>query len=70
MTIHVQFSDGSEATIMSVFASPQDPSVWPNQGEVHADDLRYLAYVESLPLGLRGFLPSLEEERPADPPPT
>lgn len=48
--MHVQFSaDGKE--IISVFAGlhpgvpPQDPDVYPNQGEVEEDDPRYVKFM-------------------------
>jgi hypothetical protein len=41
--IHVQFADLTEQTIISYFAGPQDPDVWPNQGEIEDSDPRYLA---------------------------
>lgn len=42
--IYVQFSDQSNTSIISVFAGPQDPEVWPNLGEVSESDPRYLAF--------------------------
>lgn len=41
----VQFSDSSQTTVISVFAEPQDPEYWPNQGQVSVDDQRYSDYV-------------------------
>lgn len=41
----VQFSDASENIVISVFAEPQDPSSWPNQGDISEDDQRYQAYL-------------------------
>lgn len=43
--ITVQFADASEKTVVSVFAGPQDPEDYPNQGEVADDDPRYLEYL-------------------------
>ena len=39
--MYVQFSDDKKE-IISVFAGPQDPEVWSNQGEVEEDDPRYI----------------------------
>ncbi|MEE3504822.1 tail fiber assembly protein [Pseudomonas sp. 10C3] len=45
MTIaYVQFSDETETKIVSVFGGPQDPNVYPNQGEVDDTDQRYIDY--------------------------
>jgi hypothetical protein len=46
--MYVQFSDAAKATIISIFSGPQDPTVWANQGEVEGDDLRYIAYFDTL----------------------
>jgi len=62
-TVNVQFSDSNETKIISVFGSPQDAEVWPNQGEVEDTDQRYLDFVASLSpsvaeiaAGIRDFL--------------
>lgn len=45
MTIaYIQFSDETETKIVSVFGGPQDPNVYPNQGEIEDTDQRYLDY--------------------------
>lgn len=41
---HVQFNDGTKTVIVASFGCPQDPEVFPNQGEVDNDDPRYLAF--------------------------
>lgn len=41
----VQFADSSESSVASVFANPQDPGEYPNQGEVVEDDPRYLEFM-------------------------
>jgi hypothetical protein len=43
---YVQFTDSTETTIVSVFGSPQDQTVFPNQGTVEDDDPRYLAFMD------------------------
>lgn len=49
--MYVQFSEDNKE-IVSVFAgihpgvAPQDPEVYPNQGEVDEDDPRYVAFME------------------------
>jgi len=40
-----QSTDPLAPKVVSVFAGPQDPEVWPNQAEVPDDDLRYLAFL-------------------------
>jgi hypothetical protein len=49
MSVFVPFSDATEAKILSVFACAQDPSVWPNQGQVDDDDPRLVAFQNDLP---------------------
>lgn len=53
----VQFEDDSETVIISLFCCPQDPAVWPHQGEVVASDARYRTYYESQAESIRGALP-------------
>jgi hypothetical protein len=48
-TLFVQYSDSSEATIISVFAGPQDAATFPNQGQVETSDSRYAAYFSAMP---------------------
>lgn len=55
--IHVQFSDETEAEIISYFGSPQDPAVWPNQGTIVAEDARWHKYYEAIPPTARILLP-------------
>ncbi len=54
--IYVQFSDNSEAEIISYFTCPQDPVVWPNQGTVDANDTRWITYCASLPALIRNTI--------------
>lgn len=42
---YVQFSDNSKVKIISVFGCPQDPQVWPNQGEVEEEDPRLIDFL-------------------------
>lgn len=44
-TVYVQFSDATKTNVISVFGCPQDPSVWPNQGEIDSADARYQAFI-------------------------
>jgi hypothetical protein len=48
-TIFVQFTDSTDSSIMSVFAGPQDPAYFPNQGEMPSDDQRYVTYYNNIP---------------------
>jgi hypothetical protein len=50
-TIFVQFSDSTEKTVISAFSCPQDPSAWPNQGEIDSSDERWSAYYRTIPAG-------------------
>jgi len=45
--MYVQFSEDKKE-IISVFLEPQDPEVYPNQGEVYEDDPRYVAFMEQV----------------------
>ena len=47
-TVYVQFSDGTETAISSVFDYAQDESQWKNQGQIPSDDPRYKAFYNSL----------------------
>lgn len=63
--LNVQFSDDTETSIISVFTCSQDPSVWPNQGQVSLDDPRYHAYCSSVPKTLLTGLPDPIEDQSA-----
>lgn len=56
--LNVQFSDATEATIVSYFASPQDVATFPNQGQVEASDPRWTSYCGALPSMAAVFVPS------------
>lgn len=43
--MHVQFTDETQVRIDTVFAGPQDPAYYPNQGEIEDVDPRYLAFM-------------------------
>lgn len=45
--MYVQFSDDNEEVI-SVFAGPQDPEVYPNLSEVDEGDQRYVNFMETV----------------------
>ncbi len=40
----VQFSDSNKTEIIAYLAGPQDPEIFPNQGEIEADDLRWATF--------------------------
>lgn len=44
-TKFVQFSDSTEDVIVALFGCAQDPTVYPNQGELAEDDPRYLTFI-------------------------
>ena len=58
MKIYVQFSDQASTQIVSVFASPQDPDVFANYGEVDDSDARWGIYYTSLDAVTRVRLPA------------
>jgi hypothetical protein len=59
VNIFVQFTDGDQLAIQSVLGEIQrDEDVWPNQGVVMDDDVRYLAYIASK----TGNIPVSKEE--------
>lgn len=57
-TINVQFADDSEQLVIAYFSSPQDPEIWPNQGQIDTSDARWESYYDSLPEGMRAGLPA------------
>lgn len=57
MNINVQFSDSTEATIVSYFCCPQDPEAHPNLGTVDTTDARYATFYQSLASGSQFGLP-------------
>lgn len=57
-TINVQFSDATETTIVSYFAGPQDPAVFPNQGTVSQDDARYKTFFDGVYPEFQNGLPA------------
>jgi hypothetical protein len=57
-TLYVQFEDSSSTKIISYFGCPQDPDVWPNQGEVTLSDARWSAYYDSIPPTMQKSLPT------------
>lgn len=48
MKKYVQFSDSTNAVIITVFGSPQDPEYWDNLGEVEDDDPRYIEFMSKM----------------------
>lgn len=57
-TIYVQFTTSDEAQISSVFPCPQDPDLYPNQGEIDPSDARYRAFYNSLPTMCQPYMPA------------
>lgn len=58
MEINVQFSDPSQAVVVTYLCCPQDPAVFLNQGTVKDSDPRWKAYYDSIPLFLQQSMPS------------
>jgi hypothetical protein len=56
-TVYVEFSDASKTTIQVVFAGPQDPEVWPNQGEIDTGDPLYKEWYLTQPVNVQPSLP-------------
>lgn len=44
----VQFSDEKATSIIAVFLSPQDETMYPNQAVVEDDDERYVAFMKKV----------------------
>jgi len=42
-------TDPLAPVVVSVFAGPQDPDVWPNQAEIPEDDPRYIEFITRIP---------------------
>ncbi|AVA33374.1 hypothetical protein C3Z06_06875 [Cupriavidus metallidurans] len=57
-TIIVQCTDDTEKTVVSYFASPQDPGVYPNQITIETSDPRWASYVAEQPTMVQRILPS------------
>jgi len=55
--IYIQYSDSTEATIISYFGAPQDPDKYPNQGVIETSDARWATFYNSLPEFARAGLP-------------
>ncbi|NWB89442.1 tail fiber assembly protein [Pseudomonas gingeri] len=45
-TVYVQFTGDTQTVIMCSFCGPQDPDIYPNQGEVDDTDPRYLVFLD------------------------
>jgi hypothetical protein len=58
MVIYVQFSDATEAAIAAYWTTPQDPSVYPNQGEVDSSDARWRTFYETCSPYNQAMLPT------------
>lgn len=44
-TINVQFADEKQEVVISWFAGPQDPTVYPNQAQINDSDPRYITFI-------------------------
>lgn len=51
--VFVQFSDETEGVVQAVFSCSQDPGVYPNQGGLLSDDLRYVSFYDGLSQRMR-----------------
>lgn len=58
MIVNVRFSDETDEVIVSYFAGPQDPSVFPNLGTVDTSDARWKSYYEAQPAALQACFPT------------
>lgn len=56
-TVNVQFSDSTEATIVSYFGSPQDSDVYANYAEIGTSDARWKTYYEAQSAFVQQYLP-------------
>lgn len=58
--VNVQFSDATEASIITYFASPQDGENIPHYRQVDASDARWKAFLEGLPAESQSGFPAPE----------
>jgi len=56
-TLYVQFSDSTQTAIITYFAGPQDPNVYPNLGTVTTGDARWKQFYDSLSDEMKFGLP-------------
>lgn len=56
--VYIQFSDSTDATIVSYFGSPQDPEIYPNYAQIDTSDVRWKAYYDAQTAALQAYLPS------------
>lgn len=59
-TINVQFSDATQATVVSYFAGPQDPVIYPDQSQIDTGDSRWKAFYEAN-TDMQPFIPAPSE---------
>jgi hypothetical protein len=52
--MYVQFSDSTKDEIVSAFGCPQDPEVWPNQGQIDPTDARWTTFAAKFPASAFG----------------
>jgi len=48
LNVIAQFSDATKSTIITYFASPQDPELYPNIGVVDISDKRWADFYQSV----------------------
>lgn len=58
MQINVQFSDNTEERVVGYFSSPQDPTVWPNMGQIDTSDARWKTYYDAQPDTVKSLIPA------------
>jgi hypothetical protein len=56
--INVQFSDADKTEIVAVFSCPQDPEIFPNQGQVDLSDPMWEKYYSEQPAMIQALLPA------------
>lgn len=47
-TINVQFSDGTQKSVTSIFGCQQDAAIYPNQGKIDITDPRYMTFMQAM----------------------
>jgi hypothetical protein len=58
ITINVQFSDGSDTSVVSYFACAQDPSTYQNLGVVDSDNTKWAEFYNSLSVMMQNGMPT------------
>jgi len=58
MPIYVQFSDSTEATVITYFAGQQPPAIYANLGTVNPGDARWATFYNAMSLVMQVGLPA------------